>query len=198
VKCLLVITHPLQDSLCMELARAVRAEITASGHELRVQDLYRDEFSPVLTPHERANYYTSFPRDGLAWEIANLEWAELLVLVFPTWWFGFPAILKGWFDRVWAPGIAYDHAPDMGSIKPRLQGLRKAVAITTLGSPWWVDWLVFQRPVSRILKTGIIGPCAPNCRLRVVSIYGSEKLSVAAVETAKARSVTAIRAALLG
>jgi len=45
-----------------------------------------------------------------AGQIDRLMSAEALVLVFPTWWFGFPAILKGWFDRVWAPGIAYDHA----------------------------------------------------------------------------------------
>jgi NAD(P)H dehydrogenase (quinone) len=196
VKCLVVIAHPLRESLCMELARAVRAEITASGHELRVQDLYGDGFSPVLTAEERLKYYTSFPRDGLEWEIASLEWAEMLILVFPTWWFGFPAILKGWFDRAWAPGIAYDHAADMGSIKPRLHGLRKAVAITTLGSPWWIDWLVFRRPVRRVLKTGILGPCAPNCRLKFVSVYGSEKLSVAAVESAKQQSVSAVRSML--
>jgi NAD(P)H dehydrogenase (quinone) len=185
MKCLLVLAHPLQDSLCGELARTAIAEIKARGHDLRVQDLYRDGFSPVLTAHERATYYAAFAREGVHDEIANLEWAEAIVLVFPTWWFGFPAILKGWFDRVWSPGIAYDHSPDLGSIRPRLHGLRKAVAITTLGSPWWIDTFVFRRPVRRILKTGILGPCAAACRLDFIPIYRSEKITAAGVEIAQ-------------
>jgi putative NADPH-quinone reductase len=108
--------------------------------------------------------------------------AEALVLVFPTWWFGFPAILKGWFDRVWAPGIAYDHASDFGPIKPRLHQLRKVCAVTSLGSPWWVDKLVLRQPVRRILKTALLGTCAPACDFRMLSLYNAEKLSAEQVE----------------
>jgi putative NADPH-quinone reductase len=102
-------------------------------------------------------------------------------LCFPTWWFSFPAILKGWFDRVWAPGIAYDHATDLGPIKPRLHKLKKVLVVTSLGSPWWVDWLVMRQPVKRVLKTAILGTCAPNCRFEMLSIYKSERLSDAQV-----------------
>jgi putative NADPH-quinone reductase len=108
--------------------------------------------------------------------------AEALVLCFPTWWFSFPAILKGWFDRVWAPGIAYDHATDLGPIKPRLHKLQKVLVITSLGAPWWVDWLVMRQPVKRVLKTAILGTCAPNCRFEMLSIYKSERLSDARVK----------------
>ena len=78
------------------------------------------------------------------------------MLLFPTWWFGFPAMLKGWFDRVWGPGIAYDHASDLGPIKPRLNNLKKVLVVTTLGSPWWVDRLVMWQPVKRVMKMALL------------------------------------------
>jgi NAD(P)H dehydrogenase (quinone) len=99
------------------------------------------------------------------------------VLCFPTWWFGFPAILKGWFDRVWMPGAAFDHATDLGAIKPRLTQLKRVMVITSLGSPWWVDQLIMRQPVKRILKTAILGTCAPQAQFEMLSIYSSEKLS---------------------
>jgi putative NADPH-quinone reductase len=111
----------------------------------------------------------------------------VLVLVFPTWWFGMPAILKGWFDRVWAPGIAYDHAADLGRIRPRLSALERVVAITTLGSPWWVDRLVMRRPIRRILKSAILATCAPRARLTFLSFYGCERLDDRAVASARSR-----------
>lgn len=140
-------------------------------------DQRANQFSPLLTPEERASYYISFDASEVTQEIEDLAWAEAIVLVFPTWWFGPPAILKGWFDRVWAPGVAYDHASDLGAIQPRLRRLQKVVAITTLGSPWWVDWLVLRQPVRRILKTAILRTCAPQASLTFLSFYECESLS---------------------
>ena len=155
-------------------------------------DLYAAGFNPALTEAERASYYASFDRSRLEGEIADLLWAEALVLIFPTWWFGFPAILKGWFDRVWAPGVAYDHAADLGRIRPRLTALRRVIAITTLGSPWWVDHLVMRQPVRRVLKTAILGTCAPQAKLTFLSFHGCERLSASAVAKARARVAKAI------
>lgn len=98
--------------------------------------------------------------------------------MFPTWWFGFTAILKCWFDRVWAPGVAYDHASDLGSIQPRLLNLRRALAITSLGSPWWVGRLLWQ-PVKCVLKTALLGTCAPASRFEMLSLHLAEKLEAA-------------------
>ena len=113
--------------------------------------------------------------------------AEALVLVFPTWWFGFPAVLKGWFDHVWVPGIAYDHASDLGPIKPRLRNLRKALAVTSLGSPWWVDRLIMWQPLKRILSTALFGTCAPTCRFEMLSLYKAENLAATKVESFNSR-----------
>lgn len=90
---------------------------------------------------------------------------------------------KGWFDRVWSPGVAYDHAADLGPIKPKLCNLKRALAITSLGSPWWADWLLLRRPVARVLRTALLGACAPQCRFEMLSCYKAESLTRAQVES---------------
>ena len=152
MKCLVVVAHPLPDSLCRSLARFATERLEAAGHQVTIEDLYDAGFDAALTEAERASYYaTAFDASAVAGEAARLTEAEALVLVFPTWWYGFPAILKGWFDRVWSPGTAFDHAVNFGPIKPRLK-LARVLAITTLGSPWWIDTLVLWQPVRRILR----------------------------------------------
>lgn len=183
MKCLVVIAHPLGDSLCHAMARSVIEALTAAGHDVQIEDLYRSGFAPALTLGERRSYYaSSFDDAAVQSEVSRLLSAEALVLVFPTWWFGFPAILKGWFDRVWAPGVAYDHATDLGPITPRLRHLRNALAVTSLGSPWWFDHLVLRQPVKRVLKTALLGTCAPDCRFEMLSLYKAEDLAPAKVK----------------
>ena len=177
MRCLIVVAQPDPDSLCQALAATAVATLRAAGHEVRVEDLYAGGFAPALTMAERTSYYGPvFDARAVQPQIDRLLSAEALVIVFPTWWFGFPAILKGWFDRVWAPGVAYDHADDLGPIKPRLHRLRRVLAITTLGSPWWVDILLMWRPVRRVLRVALIGASAPNCRFSMLSLYQAEKL----------------------
>ena len=178
MKCLVVVAHPLSHSACRALTQAAVRLLQAQGHEVLVEDLYSSDFAPALTAVERTSYYAaSFNAEAVQPQAQRLIEAQALVLVFPTWWFGFPAILKGWFDRVWAPGIAYDHAKDLGAIQPRLLNLRNALVITTLGSPWWVDRLVMRQPVKRVLKTALLGTCAPACTLTMLSLYKAERLT---------------------
>jgi putative NADPH-quinone reductase len=178
MKCLVVVAHPLSDSLCYSMARSAIETLTAGGHDVQIEDLYQSGFAPALTPNERQSYYSPvFDSAAVQSQVARLLSAEALVLVFPTWWFGFPAILKGWFDRVWAPGVAYDHATDLGPIKPRLHNLKRTLAVTSLGSPWWVDRLLLRQPVKRVLKTALLGTCAPSCRFEMLSLYKAERLT---------------------
>jgi len=188
MKCLVVIAHPDSDSLCHAMASAAIAALTEAGHDVQIEDLYKTDFSPSLTVAERQSYYrSSFDSAAVQSQVERLLSAEALVLVFPTWWFGFPAVLKGWFDRVWAPGIAYDHASDLGQIKPRLRNLRRALAVTSLGSPWWVDRLIMRQPLKRILSTALFGTCAPSCRFEMLSLYKAENLAVTTVQSFSSR-----------
>ncbi len=195
MKCLVVVAHPLTDSLCQSLAGSVVDTLTAAGHEVQIEDLYRSGFAPALTVAERQTYYQP-PFDAAAMEpyVERLLAAEALVLVFPTWWFGLPAMLKGWFDRVWAPGIAYDHARDLGAITPRLHKLRRALVVTSLGAPWWVDRLVMWQPVKRMLKIALFHTCAPTCRFEMLSLYKAENPAPQRIQAFRARVGKALRA----
>jgi len=178
MKCLVVIAHPLAESLCSTLAARTVEALNAAGHQVVVEDLYKGNFNAVLTAVERQSYY-HMPYDcsAVQGEVERLLAAEAMVLLFPTWWFGFPAILKGWLDRVWGPGIAYDHASDYGPIKPKLLHLRRMLVVTTLGSPWWVDLLVMRQPVKKVIKSALLQACAPKCKLEMLSLYKSESLT---------------------
>ncbi len=174
---LIVKSHPIATSLCSAFTERIRSKLIEMGHEVVLEDLYDKEFHPVLSSDERKTYYDKqYDLSAVEQEIQRLLKADALVLVFPTWWFGFPAILKGWFDRVWAPTVAYDHADDFGPIKPRLTKLKKALVVTTLGAPWWVDFLVMRKPLKRIFRTALLGACARNCRLKYLSFYKCEKI----------------------
>lgn len=179
MKCLLVRAHPVSQSLCRHLSKHVQKQLLLTGYQIEIEDLYDQEFDPALSANERKSYYKQQYEITAVEKLAQqLQATNILVLVFPTWWFGFPAILKGWFDRVWAPGIAFDHAKDFAPIKPLLINLKHVLVVTSLGSPWWVDWLIMRRPVKRIVKNGLVGACAPNAKVDFLSIYGAEKLSL--------------------
>ncbi len=180
MNCLVVITHPLDNSLCRNLGEHIALQLKQSGNNVTIENLYESDFNPVLSAAERTTYYSqnydvSLMRDSCQ----RLEQADVLVLVYPTWWFGFPAMLKGWFDRVWGPGIAYDHAKNLSAILPRLEKLRTVLVVTSLGAPWWVDQLIMRQPLKRVVKYGILKPCAPDARLHYLSLYNSENVVTA-------------------
>lgn len=178
MKCLVVLAHPLENSLCRHLADETVANLKHIGHEVLVKDLYAEQFAPVLNKDERQSYYEDdFDASLVEEDIEQLCNAEMLVLVFPTWWFGLPAILKGWFDRVWAPGYAYNHAANGKAIEPLLGNLKYFNVVTTLGSPWWVDYFIMWKPVSRILKFATMKSCAIHCKFNMLSLYDCENVS---------------------
>src|SRR5215471_19168282 len=121
MRILLVLAHPLPESFAASIARTAREALLARGHAVDLLDLYREDFDPRLTAAERAGYFDApYDVSGVAGLVARLKAAEGLVLVFPQWWFGFPAILKGFFDRVLAPGVAFSHDTSGGRIVPEL------------------------------------------------------------------------------
>lgn len=191
MKCLLVVSHPLKDSLTAALATVAATALRENGHEVHIRNLYEKGFAPALTGEELKSFRARQVPQAAAAEAKELMTTEILILVFPTWWFGMPAMLKGWFDRVWAPGIAYE-AANTGALLPRLYGLKRTIAITTLGAPWWVDRLVLRRPVRKNLKRAILGVCAPRAKLDFLSFYGCEKLTQTRIAAMKERVSSAM------
>ena len=199
-KALVVLAHPLDKSLCSHFAETALGALLQAGHDATLLDLARTGFDPRLSAGERAGYYSpaadrpAAETGAVSREAALLTAAETLVLVFPVWWSAPPALMKGFFDRVFAPGIAFDHSKGFGPITPRLTGLRKVIAITTHGGPAWHDWLIIRRPLTRMLKHGLIKPCAPQASFRQLAFYSAENPGVERISGFAAR----IRAAVSG
>jgi len=108
MRVLLIHCHPRQDSFSAALRDAAVDVLTSSGHSVEMRDLYAEAFDPVLSAHQRGVYFDEAENvRGVEDHVAALRQAEGLVLVYPTWWFGMPAMLKGWLDRVFVYGRTY-------------------------------------------------------------------------------------------
>lgn len=178
MRILLVLAHPLADSYAAAVAAAAREALTAKGHEVDWLDLYREDFDPRLSPTERAGYFDDpYDTSGVADHVARLRAADGLILVFPQWWFNFPAMLKGWFDRVLAPGVAFSHDRAGGRIVPQLGNVRHLWALTSTGSPWWIVKLYMGDPVRRLLKRGIANFCARDVRFRMLTLHDMDRVT---------------------
>lgn len=133
---LLVVAHPATDSYTRALAERAEAGLLAGGHEVVVLDLYALGFQAAMSSDERRSYDEADPiLDPMVAEHAALvQRAEALVFVYPTWWSGLPAILKGWLERVMVPGVGFVF-DDRGRVRPGLSQMRRIVGISTYGSP---------------------------------------------------------------
>jgi hypothetical protein len=106
MRVLLIFCHPRPDSFSAALRDAAVDGLTSSGHSVELRDLYAEAFDPVLSAHQSGTYFDEAESvHGVEDHVAALRRAEGLVLVYPTWWFGMPAMLKGWLDRAWLPGV---------------------------------------------------------------------------------------------
>lgn len=115
----LIYAHPVEGSFCSELRDMAQEALQRSGHQVRLTDLYAEGFPPALTKQERLNYEAAGANiTDVRTHVERLGWAQGLILVFPTWWYGMPAILKGYFDRVWVPGVAFELDPRGSVLRP--------------------------------------------------------------------------------
>lgn len=189
-----ILAHPLPDSFAASVHRTAVGALRAAGHDVEETDLYAEGFAPALTAAERGSYFASdYDASAVAPLVERLRQAEALVLCFPHWWFDQPAILKGYFDRVWVPGVAFRHDLAGGRILPLLTGLRSVTVLTSFGSPWWLAELYMRNPARRILKTGILAACAPQARFRYHAHYDMDRSTDATRKRFLARVDTAMR-----
>ena len=146
MRVLVVYSHPVETSYNAAVHAHVVASLRTAGHDVDDCDLYAEDFSPVLTRAERLGYH-DIPsnRQPVARYVERLEWAEALVFCFPTWCFGLPAMLKGYFDRLFMPGVAFDLS-DPKNVKPMLTNIQRISAVVTYGRPRWVAWYMGDPP----------------------------------------------------
>ena len=169
MRVLVIYCHPRPDSFSAALRDAAVSGLTAAGHSVESRDLHAEGFDPVLSTLQRGAYFDEAENlRGIEDHATSLSRAEGLVLIYPTWWFGMPAMLKGWFDRVWLPGVAFR----LGGPKvlvPLLTDIRRIGVVTTYGSPWWLLWWVGW-PDRRVVRRGLRPLCARGCRIHWIGL----------------------------
>ena len=157
--------------------------LSASGHTVMDLDLYGERFNPVLTLKDRIEYDDSTRHIKSVEKYARqLAAAEAIVAVYPTWWYGLPAMLKGYFDRVWAPGIAYDLTAEGSVDTSRLAHIRRIAVVTTYGAPWWLIRFYMGDPEHKLWGRGVRQLCARGCRLDWHAQYNMDKANPAQLE----------------
>jgi putative NADPH-quinone reductase len=172
MRVLVVYAHPLQNSFASAIHDHILKNLSARGHQVDDLDLYAEGFQPVLTAREReVHYQVGGNLKGVEFYVERLRAAEALILCFPTWWYGMPAILKGWFDRVWLPGVAFHNPPGGGSIKRGLTSLKSLTVVTTYNAPWWFIRLYMGEPGKKVLMRGFTRLIAPDARTRFLAHY---------------------------
>lgn len=175
---LYVYCHPLPDSFHAAICSRALAGLERAGHTVDLLDLYAEDFDPVLRADARRRYHdTSQNRLGVEPLIARLTAAEALVLQFPVWSFGLPAMIKGFFDRLFMPGVGFDLS-DPARARPLLGNIRRLYAVTTYGRPRWMALYVGDPPrktVTRYVRWFI----ARHATIRYLALY---HMNVASLE----------------
>ncbi len=188
MKILVLYAHPVETSFQAALHQRVVETLTAKGHVVDDCDLYAEDFDPRLTRAERLAYHdTESDRSSIQPYIDRLRATEALVLVFPVWNFGYPAILKGFFDRVFLPGVSF--RMENGQAVPMLRHLKRAAAIATYGGSRVRAVLLgdpVRRSVTRVLRAQTVGTplrylaqydmnrSTDACRERFLATVGTE------------------------
>jgi NAD(P)H dehydrogenase (quinone) len=180
VLALLVIAHPSTDSYCHALAARAETGLRAAGHDVVVLDLYALEVRPAMTAVEREAYHGDAPiLDPLIAEHAGLvKRAEALVFVYPTWWSGLPAILKGWLERVMVPGVGFVLDERTNKVRPGLRQMRHLVGISTYGSPRSYVRLINDNG-RRIITRALRVSCGLRVRTSWLGLYAIDTSSPA-------------------
>jgi NAD(P)H dehydrogenase (quinone) len=115
---LIVLAHPKPGSFSHRVARHVAQGIGQAGHSFDIADLAAEGFDPRFTEHDHAAHLQRIPPSlDVVREQRRIDRADALVLVYPVYWWSFPALLKGWIDRVFSNGWAYDERADTGLVK---------------------------------------------------------------------------------
>ncbi|MFM8776676.1 MAG: NAD(P)H-dependent oxidoreductase, partial [Actinomycetota bacterium] len=175
MKTLVVYAHPVDDSFNSAVRDTVVRSLKEAKHEVRLRDLYAENFDPFLSASERALHHTPpSTRPELGRDVEDLRWCEALVFVYPTWWSGLPAMLKGWIDRTWMNEVAWVLPAGANTIRPRLTNIRRLVAVTTHGSSKIVNALQGE-PGKRTITRSIRVMCNRWCRARWIALYGLDK-----------------------
>ncbi|WP_299405458.1 NAD(P)H-dependent oxidoreductase [uncultured Roseobacter sp.] len=173
-RALVLFAHPCEESFSAALHTCVTQSLSACGWEVDDCDLNAEGFSPVLTAAERRGYHDETSnKEPVASYVERLRAADALVMVFPVWNFGYPAILKGFLDRVFLPGVSFKL--EAGKVVPNLRNIRKLAAVTTYGGTR-MRAVMAGDPPRRSVKRAVWHVCRPE-KLRYLALYDLNRVT---------------------
>ncbi|AHH21344.1 Flavodoxin-like fold family protein [Nocardia nova SH22a] len=177
---LVVVAHPDPESLTHGVGQQISRSLTGDGVENRVADLHAEQFDPRFTLADRRRYQGNGPIPAdVAAEQERLDGVDDIVLVFPVYWWSMPALLKGWIDRVFVNGWAFDDhsTPLVGKLG------HKTIHLVLLAGD---DADSFRRhgydtAITTQIETGVLGYCGARTGITAV-VHESESRSSASIE----------------
>lgn len=193
MRALVVYCHPKPDSFNAAIKSLVMQKLQAAGGEVRLHDLYREGFQPVLTTAEWEGYVNCPDNCAPVQQaVDDLRWCDTLIFVYPTWWYGLPAMLKGWLDRVMLPDVAFLMPDDSHkNIRPGLRHITRLGVFTTCGASRWLTAIIGS-PGKRTLLRGVGFLCKPGKRVAFAAHY----LMDSSTEASRTRHLTRVAKAM--
>lgn len=167
---LVVVCHPVPTAFIRSIADAAIDTLRNAGREVRVIDLYAEGFDPLLG---RDEWRRRLDDPLVHPHVEDLRWADELVLCYPTWFGAQPAMLKGWIDRVWSVGVAYDLPEGATRIRGLLGNIKRITVITSHGSNKFLN-CVQGEPGKRVALRGLRLLCGASTRGRWIAFYGND------------------------
>ncbi|BBU44737.1 NAD(P)H-dependent oxidoreductase [Pseudomonas monteilii] len=147
---LVVLGHPSGESFCAALTESYVEAARTAGHDVRVLRLDTLSFDPVL----RSGYRQAQPLEpDLLRAQADITWAEHLAFIYPIWWGGIPALMKGFFDRVFLPGFAFRYRAGKAFPEQLLKGRTAHLLVTMDTPPWYYRWVYRMPGLHQVRKT---------------------------------------------
>lgn len=172
MKVLIVLCHPLHRSFNAKIAKIVKETVEESGHEAVFHDLYREPFNPILQEDEFKRGYSL--DEQVQRYMDELADSDGMVFIHPDWWGQMPALLKGWIDRVFRPGIAYDHTGEEFLAKEleKIMTGKKGIAFCTTDSEEDLE----HHPLLELWQEKVFGYCGVT---GTCTLFGSIRKSTA-------------------
>lgn len=152
---LIINGHPDKNSFCFALAEKYKKGVEMNGTECKLVHLIDLEFNPILTYGYRV--VAALEPDLKKMQQAILD-SDHLVIVYPNWWGTYPAILKGFIDRVFLPNFAFKYLENSPLPAKLLKG-KTARIIVTMDTPKWYYWLINKSPGHNSMKKAILEFC---------------------------------------
>ena len=179
MKAYVVFCHPTHESLMGAALQRALAGLAAGSHAIRCTDLYADGFDPAFSHADHVNQHVDHRghperRPAIAAYVEHLQWCDTLVLVYPTWWSGQPAMMKGFIDRLFVNGVAWTLPDGADRIRPLLRNITKIVAVTSHGSSKFIN-SVEGEAGKRIVTRALRLICNVRCRTRWIAMYNVDR-----------------------